>query len=129
VKVLLVEDQELNIDMIARRLRRRGFSVDVATDGETALSKSCGEDYDLVLLDIALPDISGLEVASRMKSDDRTRDVPVIALTAHALKGDRDRAIAAGCDAYATKPIDFEGLMTQISQLVQEEGSTNGGRI
>ena len=128
MKILLVEDQELNIDMIARRLRRRGFNVDVAIDGETALSKTEAELYDLVLLDIALPGISGLEVATRMKSDDRTRSTPVIALTAHALKGDRDRAIAAGCDAYATKPIDFEGLMTQISQLVAQE-ERNGGLV
>lgn len=128
MRVLLVEDQELNIDMIVRRLVRRGFSVDVATDGRTALNKAADENYDLVLLDIALPDISGFEVATRMKARGGVNRPPVIALTAHALKGDRDRALAAGCDAYATKPIDFEGLMSQISKLVPEERK-NGGSV
>lgn len=121
MKILVVEDQELNVDMIMRRLQRRGFAVDVAMDGESALKKLATDTYDIVLLDISLPGISGFEVADRMKTQEITRDTPVIALTAHALQGDNARMIAAGFDGYAAKPIDFDGLMIQISRLVKKE--------
>lgn len=115
----------MNVDMLVRRLRRRDFTVDIAMDGETALSKLAALTYDIVLLDISLPGISGFEVAAKMRLDERMRQMPVIALTAHALQGDSDRLIAAGFDGYAAKPVDFEGLMIQVSRLIQKE-NTNG---
>src|SRR4030088_423844 len=109
-KILLVEDNEMNRDMLSRRLQRRGHSVVMAHDGEQGLSLAYTEMPDLILMDISLPVMDGCEVTSRLKADKRTRHIPVIALTAHALVTDRVKAINAGFDGFATKIIDFSRL-------------------
>jgi CheY-like chemotaxis protein len=113
-RILLVEDNEMNRDMLSRRLERTGYSVSMAHDGEQGLSMAFSEIPDLILMDISLPLIDGCEVTRRLKADPRTRHIPIIALTAHALVADRDRALGAGCDDYDTKPVDFGRLRTKI---------------
>ena len=115
--VLLVEDNDVNREMLARRLRRRGFQVVEARTGQEALAAAGARALSLVLLDLGLPDIDGWEVARRLKGDPQTAAVPILALTAHAMEGDRERALAAGCDEYETKPINFEGLLLKIARL------------
>jgi two-component system, cell cycle response regulator DivK len=116
-RILLVEDNEMNRDMLSRRLRRRSFDVDLAVDGGEALVKAEAIP-DLILLDMSLPVMDGWTVAGRLKSEDRTRTIPIIALTAHAMVGDREKAIAAGCDDYETKPIDFPRLLAKIDHFL-----------
>jgi CheY-like chemotaxis protein len=116
-KILLVEDNEMNRDMLSRRLKRRSFDVDLAVDGGEALVKAAALP-DLVLLDMSLPVMDGWTVAGRLKAQDTTRQIPIIALTAHAMVGDREKALAAGCDDYETKPIDFPRLLSKIDQLL-----------
>jgi CheY-like chemotaxis protein len=113
-KILLVEDNEMNRDMLSRRLERRGHSVVMAHDGEQGLLLAGTETPDLILMDISLPIMDGCEVTRRLKADKRTRHIPVIALTAHALVTDRVKAIGAGCDDYDTKPIEFSRLSEKI---------------
>jgi two-component system, cell cycle response regulator DivK len=118
-RILLVEDNEMNRDMLSRRLRRRGFEVELAVDGGDGLSKARAvPEPDLVLLDMSLPVMDGWAVATALKGEDRTRKIPIIALTAHAMVGDREKTLAAGCDEYETKPIDFPRLLAKIDQLV-----------
>lgn len=117
MRILLVEDNELNRDMLARRLQRKGYEVSVAVDGRDGLESARRDPPDLMLLDMDLPVLDGWEVARRLKSDGDTRDIPIIALTAHAMVGDRDRAIDAGCDDYDTKPVEFQRLLEKISAL------------
>ena len=117
-RILLVEDNEMNRDMLSRRLSRRKFEVDVAVDGGEAMEKA-GDLPDLILLDMSLPVMDGWTVATRLKAEDRTRGIPIIALTAHAMVGDREKALAAGCDEYETKPVDFPRLLQKISALLQ----------
>ena len=112
--ILLVEDNEMNRDMLERRLRRRGMQVLVAVDGEAARREARVAQPDLILMDISLPVYDGLEVTRRLKADPLTRDIPVIALTAHAFADDRDRALAVGCAAFHTKPVDFPKLLELI---------------
>jgi two-component system cell cycle response regulator DivK len=112
--ILLVEDNELNRDMLSRRLARRGFEVVSAVDGKDGLEKAGESPPDLVLLDLNLPVLDGLEVTRRLKSDEKTRAIPVIALSAHALSEDRDRALQAGCDDFDTKPVDLPRLLAKI---------------
>ena len=114
VVILLVEDNEMNRDMLSRRLIRKGYEVLLAVDGEQALSMTFCNKIDLILLDMSLPVISGWEVAGKLKADEKTRSIPVIALTAHAMAGDREKALAAGCDDYETKPIDLPQLLEKI---------------
>jgi CheY-like chemotaxis protein len=121
-RILLVEDNELNRDMLSRRLQRKGFAVDLAVDGRLGLEAARREPPDLVLLDMDLPVVDGWEVARRLKADDRTRAVPIIALTAHAMVGDRDRALDAGCDDYDTKPVEFARLLDKIQVLLVHHG-------
>jgi len=116
-KILLVEDNEMNRDMLSRRLQRREFEVALAVDGGEAVAKA-GKDTDLVLLDMSLPVMDGWTVAGKLKAQDSTRSIPIIALTAHAMVGDRERALAAGCDDYETKPIDFPRLLGKIEALL-----------
>ncbi|MEZ4240238.1 MAG: response regulator [Myxococcota bacterium] len=116
-KILLVEDNEMNRDMLSRRLRRRSFDVDLAVDGGEALTKA-DDIPDLILLDMSLPVMDGWTVAGRLKAEERTRSIPIIALTAHAMVGDREKAIAAGCDDYETKPIDFPRLLAKIDHFL-----------
>jgi two-component system cell cycle response regulator DivK len=117
-KILLVEDNELNRDMLSRRLQRRGHEVLLAADGMQALLMAESETPDLVLLDMSLPVIDGWETARRLRESPTTARVPLIALTAHAMAGDRERALAAGCDDYDTKPIDFPQLLAKIDALL-----------
>ena len=119
--ILLVEDNEMNRDMLSRRLERRGYSIIMAYDGEQGLSLAYSEMPDLILMDISLPVMDGCEVTRRLKADKRTRHIPVIALTAHALVTDRVKAINAGCDDYDTKPIDFSRLSEKIHNCLTEK--------
>jgi len=117
-RILLVEDNDLNRDMLSRRLQRKGHEVLMAADGMQGLLMAESETPDLVLLDMSLPVIDGWEAARRLKASPATAHVPIIALTAHAMSGDRERAIAAGCDDYDTKPVDFPQLLAKIDKLV-----------
>jgi two-component system, cell cycle response regulator DivK len=117
MKILLVEDNEMNRDMLARRLQRRGFEVVVAVDGLQGLALANSEAPDAILMDMSLPELDGWEATRRLKDADATRGIPVIALTAHAISGDRERALAAGCDDYETKPIDLARLIAKIEAL------------
>jgi CheY-like chemotaxis protein len=121
-KVLLVEDNELNRDMLSRRLERRGFDVTTAVDGEVAVRIAKTLLPDVILMDMGLPGMNGWDATRMLKSDEPTRHIPVIALTAHALSLDRDQALAAGCDAFETKPVEIERLLEAIRKLVEKRG-------
>jgi CheY-like chemotaxis protein len=114
MKILLVEDNPLNRDVLSRRLTRRGYEVVTAEDGEEALSQACIEAPDIILMDLNMPKLNGWDATKRLKQMPETMHLRVIALSAHALSGDRAKAIAAGCDAYVSKPIDFEHLLSLI---------------
>ncbi|WP_237481475.1 response regulator [Lichenibacterium dinghuense] len=116
MKILLVEDHEEIWDFLSRRLRRRGFEVAVATDGQEGVDKSKSEAPDIILLDMNLPTVDGWTAAAMMRADPVTAGLPIIALTAHAMSGDRDKAIAAGCTDYCPKPIDFSDLLSKIER-------------
>ena len=117
MKILLVEDNEMNRDMLSRRLQRRGHEVLIAMDGAEALRVAGEEQPELVLMDLSLPVMDGWEATGRMKADPQTASIPIIALTAHAMGADRERALAAGCDDFDTKPIDMERLTGKIAAL------------
>lgn len=117
-KILLVEDNEMNWDMLSRRLRRRGYDVIVATDGQKAIEMAVSESPDLILMDMGLPVLDGWEATRQIKQANETQLVPIIALTSHAMQGDREKAISAGCDDYDVKPIDFPRLLSKIEQLL-----------
>jgi CheY-like chemotaxis protein len=117
-KILLVEDNELNRDMLSRRLIRRGYAVVVAEDGEQGLELARSERPDLILMDMSLPGIDGWEATRRLRADPEIAGARVIALTAHAMAGDRERAIEAGCDDYDTKPVEMERLLLKITTLL-----------
>jgi two-component system, cell cycle response regulator DivK len=116
-KVLLVEDNEMNRDMLSRRLARAGHEVVVATDGGQGVEMARSEFPDLILMDMSLPVLDGWEATRRLKADPQTKAIPIIALTAHAMDGDRDKALAAGCDDYDTKPIELPRLLAKIAAL------------
>ena len=118
-RILLVEDNEMNRDMLSRRLVRKGFEVLVAEDGGKALELVPEERPDLVLMDMSLPVVDGWEATRRLKSAPQTRAIPIIALTAHAMSGDREKALEAGCDDYDTKPIELPGLIDKIERLLR----------
>jgi CheY-like chemotaxis protein len=113
-RILLVEDNAMNRDMLMRRLMRKGYEILVAEDGAQAIETAREEHPDLILMDMSLPEIDGWEATRRIKADDATRAIPVIALTAHAMAGDRARALEAGCDDYEAKPVDFARLIDKI---------------
>jgi two-component system cell cycle response regulator DivK len=117
-RVLLVEDNEMNRDMLSRRLMRRGFQVTVAEDGQAGVEMAATESPDIILMDMSLPVLDGWEATRRLKARPETQAIPLIALTAHAMAGDRDRALQAGCDDYDTKPIEFERLLEKIDRLL-----------
>ncbi len=119
-KILLVEDNEMNRDMLSRRLAKKGFEVVIAVDGRSGLDMAASESPELILLDMSLPVMDGWEVARNLKADDSLKGIPVIALTAHAMAGDREKALEAGCDDYDTKPVDFKRLLGKISQMLGE---------
>lgn len=116
--ILIVEDNELNREMLSRRLTRRGYTVVLAVDGEQGLAVARSSVPDLVLMDMSLPLIDGWEATRRLKSDPALRHIPVIALTAHAMANDRDKALQAGCDDYDTKPIELPRLLAKIDALL-----------
>lgn len=117
-KILLVEDNEMNRDMLSRRLEKKGFQVVVAVDGQQGVDMATSEIPDLILMDMDLPVIDGWEATRRVKAGESTRGIPVVALTAHAMVGERDKALAAGCDDFDTKPIDFPRLLGKITTLL-----------
>ena len=119
-KLLLVEDNEMNRDMLSRRLQRRGYEVVIATDGEEGIGLAASESPDLILMDMSLPVVDGWEATRRLKADPNTNSIPVIALTAHAMSGDREKAIEAGCDDYDTKPVEFSRLLGKIQGFLPE---------
>jgi len=121
-KVLLVEDNEMNRDMLSRRLVRRGFEVVFAVDGQQGVDLARSEKPDIILMDMSLPVMDGWEATRRVKADDVTRGVPVIGLTAHAMSGDREKAIEAGCDDYDTKPVELDRLIEQMQRLLDGAG-------
>lgn len=120
-KILLVEDNELNYDMLMRRLKRKGFNTILAVDGEQAIEKARSQNPDLILMDMSLPKIDGWEATRRIKQDPQTQSIPIIALTAHAMVGDREKAIEAGCDEYDTKPVDLKRLISKINIFLTKE--------
>ena len=116
-KILLVEDNEDNRDMLSRRLERKGFVVTLAIDGLDGINKAKENMPDLILMDMSLPIMDGWQATKTLKSEPETKNIPVIALTAHAMSSDRDKAIEAGCDDYDTKPVDFKRLQAKIEKL------------
>jgi two-component system, cell cycle response regulator DivK len=120
-KILLVEDNEMNRDMLSRRLIRKGYEVVMALDGRQAVEMASGENPDLIIMDMSLPVIDGWEATRQVKAAPATRAIPVIALTAHAMAGDREKAIEAGCDDYDTKPIDLARLLGKITMLLERK--------
>jgi two-component system cell cycle response regulator DivK len=117
-KILLVEDNEMNRDMLSRRLERRGYEVIVAVDGEEGVARAKADAPDLVLMDLSLPGIDGWEATRQLKAADETRSIPVLALTAHAMAGDREKALEVGCDDFDTKPVDLPRLVGKIDALL-----------
>jgi CheY-like chemotaxis protein len=121
LKVLLVEDNEMNRDMLSRRLARRGFDVLMAVDGEQGVQMAKAEMPDLILMDMSLPVLDGWEATRQIKAEASTQSIPLIALTAHAMAGDRDKSIQAGCDDYDTKPIELPRLLDKMDRLLNEK--------
>jgi CheY-like chemotaxis protein len=116
--ILIVEDNEMNRDMLSRRLERKGYKVLIAVDGEQGVAVARANAPDLVLMDMSLPVVDGWEATRRLKADDRLKHIPVIALTAHAMANDRDKALEAGCDDYDTKPIELPRLLAKMEALL-----------
>ena len=117
-KILIVEDNEMNRDMLSRRLQRHGYGTIIAIDGNQAMDMAQNESPDIILMDLSLPVIDGWEAARRIKANPLTQQIPIIALTAHALSDDRINALQAGCDEYEIKPLDFPKLLTKIEKLL-----------
>jgi two-component system, cell cycle response regulator DivK len=117
-KILLIEDNEMNRDMLSRRLLKRGYEVVVAVDGQEGVAKARAEAPALVLMDMSLPVLDGWEATRALRADPATRSIPIIALTAHAMAGDREKALAVGCDDFDTKPIELERLIGKIEALL-----------
>jgi two-component system, cell cycle response regulator DivK len=122
-KILLVEDNEMNRDMLSRRLVRKGYEVVIAIDGQQGVALALSERPDLILMDMSLPVIDGWEATRQVRANDTTRKIPVIALTAHAMSGDREKAMEAGCDDYDTKPVEITRLLDKMTALLD---STTG---
>jgi two-component system cell cycle response regulator DivK len=123
-KILLIEDNEMNRDMLSRRLVRRGYEVVLATNGQEGLALARSGCPDLILMDLSLPTLDGWETTRRIKSSPSTAAIPIIALTAHAMSGDKEQALAAGCDDYETKPIEFERLLEKIALQLEHGRKT-----
>ena len=121
-KILLVEDNEMNRDMLSRRLERKGYEVALATDGRQGVEMAQAGTYDLILMDMSLPEVDGWEATRQIRAAPGTKSVPIIALTAHAMAGDREKAIQAGADDYDTKPIELERLLGKIQTLLNRNG-------
>ena len=121
-KILLVEDNEMNRDMLSRRLERKGFQVAIAIDGQQGVEMAAADLPALILMDMSLPVLDGWEATRRIKADERTRHIPVIALTAHAMQGDEIKAREAGCDDYDTKPVELPRLLDKIQAQLNRTG-------
>ena len=117
-RILLVEDNEMNRDMLSRRLQRKGYEVEIAVDGAQALEAVAASTPELILMDLSLPVMDGWEATRRLKADPATATIPVIALTAHAMSGDREKAVEAGCDDYDTKPVNLKRLLEKMEALL-----------
>ena len=117
-KILLVEDNEMNRDMLTRRLERKGFEVVIAVDGQAGVDMASCSSPDIILMDLSLPVIDGWEATRQIKANAATQSIPVIALTAHAMAGDEEKALQAGCDDYDTKPVNFQRLLGKIKTLL-----------
>jgi two-component system cell cycle response regulator DivK len=120
-RILLVEDNEMNRDMLSRRLVRKGFEVEMAVDGRIGVEMGRAGKYDLILMDMSLPEIDGWEATRQLRAVPETATVPIIALTAHAMAGDRDKALEAGCNDYDTKPIELDRLLAKMAALLPAE--------
>ena len=125
-RILIVEDNEMNRDMLSRRLQRKGYEISMAVDGGAGVEKAVAEVPDLILMDMSLPVLDGWEATRRVKANPKTKHIPVIALTAHAMTGDRDKAMEAGCDDYDTKPIDLARLLTKIEAQLEKTRAVHG---
>jgi two-component system cell cycle response regulator DivK len=121
-KILIVEDNEMNRDMLSRRLARRGYQIVIAVDGQEGIGAAKAEAPDLILMDMSLPVIDGWEATRRLKADPQTKAIPVIGLTAHVMAGDREKVIAAGCEDYDTKPVELPRLVQKIEALLSPNG-------
>jgi CheY-like chemotaxis protein len=121
-KILIVEDNEMNRDMLSRRLVRRGYEIVMAVDGGEGIAAATAERPDLILMDMSLPVVDGWEATRRLKAEPQTRAIPVIGLTAHAMAGDRDKVLEAGCDDYDTKPVELPRLLQKIETLLARAG-------
>jgi two-component system, cell cycle response regulator DivK len=122
-KILIVEDNEMNRDMLSRRLVKRGYDVAIAVDGEQGVAMARSESPALILMDMSLPGLDGWEASRRLKADPQTKDIAIIAITAHAMAGDREKALAAGCDDFDTKPIELTRLLAKIEALLARPGA------
>ncbi len=123
-KILIVEDDEMNRDMLSQRLELRGYQIVEAIDGLEGIARARTDLPDLILMDVNLPEMDGWEATRRLKADMATRSIPILALTAHALVGDRDKALNAGCDDYDSKPVDLARLLKKMETLLSREAST-----
>jgi two-component system, cell cycle response regulator DivK len=123
-RILLVEDNEMNRDMLSRRLQRRGYEVLIAVDGGQGVEMATTQVPDLILMDMSLPVLDGWEATRKLKGEAATQHIPIIALTAHAMAGDRDKALEAGCDDYDTKPVELPRLLEKIEALLQKKASS-----
>lgn len=117
-KILLVEDNEMNRDMLSRRLQRKGYEVALAVDGLQGVEMALSGSYDLILMDMSLPELDGWEATRRVREAPNGKAIPIIALTAHAMSGDREKAMAAGCNEYDTKPVELDRLLAKIEALL-----------
>ncbi|MAH97926.1 MAG: two-component system response regulator [Euryarchaeota archaeon] len=118
-KILIVEDNEMNRDMLSRRLMRKGFEVVMAEDGQEGVDMSISENPDLILMDLSLPIMDGWQATTTIKNSEKTKNIPIIVLTAHAMAGDREKALEAGADEYDTKPIEFKRLLGKIKDFLK----------
>jgi CheY-like chemotaxis protein len=125
-KILLVEDNDMNRDMLSRRLQRKGFEIVCASDGAAGVLLAQNEAPQLILMDLSLPVLDGWEATRRLKSEDATKTIPIIALTAHAMTADRDRALEVGCDDYDTKPVELSRLLEKIGALLARGAAASG---
>ena len=123
-KILLVEDNEMNRDMLSRRLERKGYIIVLAEDGQQAIDMAAADQPDLILMDMSLPVLDGWEATRRIKTDANLKQIPIIALTAHAMAGDRDKALQAGCDDYDTKPIELDRLLDKMDRLLNDRAAS-----
>ena len=128
-RILLVEDNEVNRDMLSRRLKRKGYEVDFAVDGQQAIDAARDAAPDLILMDISLPVVDGWDATRQLKADDKTRQIPIIALTAHAMDSDRQKSLDAGCDDYDTKPVDFARLLQKVQALLDPPSPEPEGTV